>query len=469
MTETSTQREAPMSRIASKLPFISFVMLCLLWSSLASCSRASPTNPLRDASPSEELSKVESPPSLENASLLWRFDLGAGSKTPGSKVVWRIEVAHLVSGVHVTPNGEVVAIGPNQITFIDQKGRHLWHRNMAPGDTVLPSADCLYVHLASGSIVSSLDDRGEPRWERNLEGTLAPLGDGKLLSVDATAVRVLQCRTGSEAWMFSAGRMRSLRFLSLSRGNVSLLGEIGRRRVLFTLGPDGQLLSTTELPLESDVAVPMSTGTILARTTNSLRAVEPSGQVLWTQPISTRTELGLHDDHIILADSSADGTVRARVLTQQGTMKSICMTTLGAEPVSVKIMGHEPLLLAACAGALSSCADRGLSSGPYNRLWGCSTDDGETKTLVTQRSKLYFDMAQAESFTVAVATPDNGQSTYVIKLDSRLHRTRLAKLNERRMLGPIPGPNGLWLVATCHGVRCEAPWTLLAIAGQEEE
>jgi hypothetical protein len=394
--------------------------------------------------------------------------LGDGVATSAQAELWRLALEHPASEIHVTPEGDAVVVGADRITVVDQRGQRRWHRNVAPGDRLLPSGRCLFVQLARNTLLTAFDDLGAPSWERHVEGTLEPLGDGSLLAIDAAAVRSIECEDGSERWMFSPDRVRSLLYLSTTGDSLALLGEAGRRRVLFDVGLDGQVRASTELPEHSDTATIVSPDTILARTSTTVAALDRGGRPLWSMTVTSRTVVGVHRGAVVLVDGTPDGAVVARVLGARGQVVTTCAAQVAGEPVSLKILGsdHFPLMIAACAGALSSCAERRLSTGPFNRLWACATDGGAVTDLVDQRSGLYFDVGQAGGETVVVATSEPDRSTRVIQLDQDLGQISLATLPERRMIGPVPVPNGSWLLATCRDAPCGEPWTLLAVDGR---
>lgn len=398
-----------------------------------------------------------------------RIGEGAGDAAPAA--LWSVALEHPASAIHVTPTGEVVAAGPDRITVVDRSGQHRWHRNVAPGDLLLPSGRCLFVRLARGSIVSAFNELGRPAWERIVEGTLEPLGDGSLLAIDAASVRSLECADGNERWMFSPDRIRSLRFMSVGADALVLLGELGQRRLLYQVGLDGRVRSSTELPHESDSALVVSSDRLLARTADSIVVLDGAGRRLWSTPVTTRTVVGVHRGAVILGEGNTDGEVVTRVLGPGGQVEATCSAQLGSEPVALRILGSDqfPLMLAACAGALSSCAERRLWAGPFNRLWTCSTADGTASELVGPDSGLYFDIGQWGDEMVVMTTSDQAQPTEVIRLDPTMHQTRLASFAERRMTGPVSARDGTWLVATCVGDRCGEPWTLLAVGGRERE
>lgn len=385
-------------------------------------------------------------------------------------VEWRHPLKTALNRVVVTPERHVIAIGTSQMTVLDARGRHLWHRNIAPGDELYPSGSCLFMRLATGHTLTALDERGGFRWERELDGALFPLDDGTILVADAATIRALACRNGRENWMFSPDHIRSLRLVGMTKESFAVLGELGHKRVLFKLDRRGKLLRKIHLPPSITYAEILEGAGILTRSAKRLTIIDEEGGTVWSGPLTTRTEVSTYRGDIVLANGSPDGRVTVRAFSPRGEETHICTVPVKAEPVSIRILSSPryPLMLAACAGALSSCAESGLSTGPYNRLWACMWPENNVIGLVDQSSELYFDMAQTEESMVVVATSPNGRETHVIQLSPDLESKRLVRIPGRRMLGPIEGPNGQWLVGTCHGLRCGAPWALHAVASQEE-
>lgn len=384
--------------------------------------------------------------------------------------LWSADLDHPISLVHVTPEGNVVAIGPRRLTVFDSRGRHRWYRNLAPGDEVIPSARCLFVRTADHRLLMALNHRGGNRWERELEGTFSSLANGTLLAADAAAVRAVECRRGRERWMFSPDHQRSLRLLHVGPESLTLIGEIGEQRLLFSLSLEGDLLATRELPPATQDAQLTDSGWILSRTATTLTVIDEVGAALWTQPVTARTEVASYRGDVVLAKGSPDGHVDVRVLDRSGEIKHSYHFDAGAEPVSLRILGSDqvPLLVAGCTGALRSCAERGLSPGPYNRLWGFG-DEGRVTSMMDEQEETYFNIAQSGPTTMVVASTATGGTTRVVRIDTSLRRTTVARLSGRRMVGPVPGPSDSWLVSTCQGRGCEQPWRLYAIADQADK
>jgi hypothetical protein len=446
-----------------------FTYGCHRHSAPTSASDASPqpdSSPQPDASVLRDLgSPVETPPSAP----ILVLESAPDADVVSSATVWSTELEHRLTGLHFMPAGDILAISSQQLTVFDRRGRLRWYRNLAPGDTVIPSGRCIYVRTADQLLLTALDERGGIRWEREVEGTFYPLGDGSLLATDAAAVRSLECRRGRERWMFSPDRQRSLRLLEVNDEGLLLMGELGTHRLLFSLSLDGELRATRELPHSTQEAQVAGSGWMLARTANTLTAINEAGHSLWTQPVTARTEVVRYQGNIVLANGSPEGRIEVRVLGRDGEASQTYRFDAGAEPVSMGLLASDevPLLVAACTGALRSCAERGLSAGPYNRLWGCRTD-GAVTSLIGEREESYFEIAQRGQSTMVVSTTSSGQNTKVIHIDRSLHATTLARLNGRRMLGPVSGPQNTWLVSTCQGHRCEQPWRLYAIADQTD-
>ena len=250
---------------------------------------------------------------------------------------------------------------------------------------------------------------------------------------------------------------------------VYLLGELGENRILFTLSMEGRLTGRRKLPPATQHAQILSSGEILARTANKLLALDDAGSVIWSQPVTARTEVAYHDAEILFANGSADGRIEVKLLDRAGSTEKVYNLDAEAEPVSLWLKGSvtSPLLVAACAGALRSCSEQGLSPGPYNRLWACHSD-GLVSPLVEHASNLYFDVVLDGATAMVTATTAEGLDTALIEIDPLLQQRTLAHFEGRRMLGPVRGPVGIWLVATCQGHRCEQPWRLYAVSNRQE-
>jgi hypothetical protein len=397
------------------------------------------------------------------------IDLDDGSPETSITRIWSSDLSHPARALHVTPDGDIAVIGPDRLTVLDPRGRQRWYRNLAPGDRVLPSGPCLYVQTADHRNLLALDDLGGTRWERELAGDLSPVGSGLMLMIDAAAVRAIECRRGRERWMFSPDRQRRMRLLGSDDHGLSLLGEIGERRVLFSLDLEGQVRTTLELPRATQDAMIVGSGWILVRTATSLVALDEAGRSLWTRAVTPRTEVAFHRNNVILADGFQDGHIEIDAIDRTGTIVREESFDAGGEPVTLQVLGSDemPLLIAACTGALRTCSNTDLSIAPFNRLWACAPG-GRVIAIVDRGADLSFDVGQEDAAILIVASTSSGSGTSVIRLGADLRRTSSTDLNGRRMLGPIKGEGSSWLVATCHGPRCDQPWQLFGVEYRQE-
>lgn len=452
-----------------RVPVVQVVGIALL--SCAGCDREQPARSETAAPTTSRPARPQREPPPERTRVLppAQLDLDSGVHEPAATKTWTTDLSHPASALHVTPNGTIVVIGPRRITAFDSRGRQRWYRNLAPGDRVLPSGQCLFVQTADHRLLQALDDRGGTRWEREVDGELAPLGSGMMLTIDAAAVHVIECRDGQERWMFSPDRQRSLRLLRADESGPALIGEIGRRRFLFSLGFDGQVRASLELPPATQDAMLVGSGWILARTTSTLTVVDQTGRPQWTQPVTARTEVAYHRGTVILADGLPDGRIDVRALDRTGVVVQEHRFDAGAEPVTMQILASDeaPLLVAACTGALRTCSERGLSSAPFNQLWGCHSE-GPVTSVLGHDTDLYFDVAQHGPTTIVVGSTSSGSDTAIIQIGLDLRGTTLARFSGRRMLGPIRGPGSSWLIATCQGHHCQQPWQLHAVEHRQE-
>jgi hypothetical protein len=199
-----------------------------------------------------------------------------------------------------------------------------------------------------------------------------------------------------------------------------------------------------------------------------VEGIDAEGHPLWSLPTPPGSEVGLSSRGATLAVAGPEGVLTARVFDGSGAERASCAIAAGAEAVSLRVLeaGGGTPLVAACTGPLSACADRSVTSGPYNRLWSCESEDSPLEIM--SRSDVYFDIAGGGGSEVVVAASGRANTTEVFRIDPALGPIRIADLAGRRMLGPIAGPGGIWLVATCNDLSCQAPFRLFAISVEED-
>jgi hypothetical protein len=340
-----------------------------------------------------------------------------------------------------------------------------WTRNLAQGDEVLASDDCIYLHLERENRVIGLGPQGQHQWHRPLAGQLTSLGQGALMATDAATARVITCDQGREQWIFAPDRVRNLRFLAVREDAIRLLGETGPQRTLYLLDLAGQPQGRLELPSQTTSARSTQGGAVLARTATHLQALDQSGTQQWSHEISSRTEIAQHRHWTVLADSQEENRIVIRLIDQAGRSEPRCLLEAGKETVALRVVsiGESLIAIAACAGPLSPCAEAAAAVGPFNRLWTCAIASGETTAFISDRDDLFFDLAPSDPGVVVVASPGHLRFTAAVHLSPQLEVTPWIRLPERRMLGPFRIAPDQWLVATCHGPDCLAPWQLHAL------